>query len=163
MRDHEIQELQHVAGPESRSMGLFLGVAGLPGTPLAGASLRMSSDEMTTGVATGVFLLPRATVRMADGANWQRAAAARRVSGDEFSLCRSWRCSNRSCTRSRAGLAVVAAVWNAHLHAVGLGSTVAVHAHDAVELAPSHSGLIDVLLSDLVMPGLRARELAHLV
>jgi hypothetical protein len=62
MRDHEIQKLQHVAGPESRSMGLFPGMAGLPGTPLAGASLRMSSDERTIGVATGMFLLSMATV-----------------------------------------------------------------------------------------------------
>jgi two-component system, cell cycle sensor histidine kinase and response regulator CckA len=36
-------------------------------------------------------------------------------------------------------------------------------AHDALELARSHSGPIDVLLTDVVMPGLRGPELAHQV
>jgi PAS domain S-box-containing protein len=35
--------------------------------------------------------------------------------------------------------------------------------HDALELARSHSGGIDVLLTDVVMPGLRGTELAHKV
>jgi len=36
-------------------------------------------------------------------------------------------------------------------------------AHDALELARSHTGPIDVLLTDVVMPGLRGTELAHQV
>jgi two-component system cell cycle sensor histidine kinase/response regulator CckA len=36
-------------------------------------------------------------------------------------------------------------------------------AHDALELARSHPGPIDVLLTDVVMPGLRGTELAHQV
>jgi CheY-like chemotaxis protein len=36
-------------------------------------------------------------------------------------------------------------------------------AHDALELARSHAGSIDVLLTDLVMPGLRGTELARCV
>ncbi len=36
-------------------------------------------------------------------------------------------------------------------------------AHDALELARSHSGPIDVLLTDVVMPGLRGTDLAHQV
>jgi len=36
-------------------------------------------------------------------------------------------------------------------------------AHDAVELARSHGGSIDVLLTDVVMPGLRGTELAQQV
>jgi len=35
--------------------------------------------------------------------------------------------------------------------------------HDALELARSHSGGIDVLLTDVVMPGLRGTELARIV
>jgi len=36
-------------------------------------------------------------------------------------------------------------------------------AHDAVELARTHSASIDVLLTDVVMPGLRGTELAQQV
>lgn len=36
-------------------------------------------------------------------------------------------------------------------------------AHDALELARSYSGPIDALVTDVVMPGLRGTELAHLV
>jgi CheY-like chemotaxis protein len=35
------------------------------------------------------------------------------------------------------------------------------NAHDALELARSHEGAIDVLLADVVMPGLRGTELAN--
>ncbi len=55
----------------------------------------------------------------------------------------------------------VRAVVHTMLHRLGFEVLAATHAEDALRLADAHSGTIDLLLTDVIMPGLNGRQLAE--